>query len=68
MLSTMQMVLQISKIVIQADTFIGQLIHKVEVAQFDSVKKGQHMVRIFMGIYRKFVSKYGFIIFHTIGK
>ena len=35
----MQMVLQISKIVIQADTFIGQLIYKVEVVQFDSVKK-----------------------------
>ena len=33
------MVLQISKIVIQSDTFIGQLIHKVEVVQFHSVKK-----------------------------
>ena len=38
-LSTMQMVLQISKILIQADTFTGQLIHKVEVVQFHSVKK-----------------------------
>ena len=38
-LSTTQMVLQISKIVIQADTFTGQLVYKVEVAQFHSVKK-----------------------------
>ena len=35
----MKMVLQISKIVIQPDTFIGQLVHKVEVMQFYSVKK-----------------------------
>ena len=35
----MQTVLQISKIVIQSDTFIAQLIHKVEVMQFYSVKK-----------------------------
>ena len=50
----MHMVLQISKIVIQTDTFIGQLIHSVKVVQFQSVKKGQHMVRIFMVVYRKF--------------
>ena len=31
----MQTVLQISKIVIQADTIIGQFIHKVEVAQLE---------------------------------
>ena len=32
----MQMVLQISKIVVQSDTFIGQIIHNVEVVQFQS--------------------------------
>ena len=36
----MQMVLQISKIVVWSDTFIGQLIHSLEVVQFQSVKKG----------------------------
>ena len=38
-LSAMQMVLQISKVVVRTDTFIGQLIHSVEVVQFQSVKK-----------------------------
>ena len=35
----MQTILQISKIVIQTDTFIGQYIPKVEVTQFYSVEK-----------------------------
>ena len=38
-LSILQMVLQVSKIVIQPDTFKGQLVHKVEVIQFYSLKK-----------------------------
>ena len=38
-LSAMQTVLQLSKIVIQKDTFIGQLIHEVEVLQFQAVKR-----------------------------
>ena len=37
--STLQTVLQVSKIAIQTDTFIGQLVHKVEVTQFYSVKE-----------------------------
>ena len=43
--------LQISKIVIKTDTFIGQLIHKVEAEQLDFVKKGQCMAGIIMGAY-----------------
>ena len=35
----MQTVLQLSKIIMQIDTFIGQLIHEVEVVQFQTVKK-----------------------------
>ena len=38
-LSAMQTVLQLSKIIVQKDTFIGQLIHSVEVVQFQAVKK-----------------------------
>ena len=33
------MVLQISKIVVQSGTFIGQLNHNMEVVQFQSVKR-----------------------------
>ena len=35
----MQTVLQVSKIVISEETFMEQLIHKVEVGQFQAVKK-----------------------------
>ena len=49
----MQMVLPISKIVIQLDTFIGQLIHKMEVAQFHSVKK----VRIWLDSLWAYIKK-----------
>ena len=48
----MQTVLQLSEIIVQRDTFIGQLIYNVEVVQFQAVKKV--MVKIFMVLYRKF--------------
>ena len=35
----MQTVLHLSKIIVQEDTFIGQLIHDVEILQFQAVKK-----------------------------
>ena len=35
----MQTVLQLSKVIVQKDTFIGQLFHKVEVVQFQAVKR-----------------------------
>ena len=38
-LSAMQTVLQLPKIVIPEKTFMGQLIHKVELVQFQVVKK-----------------------------
>ena len=38
-LLTIQTVLQLCKIIIQKDTFTGQLIHEVEVVQFQAVKK-----------------------------
>ena len=35
----MQTILQLSKIIILEETYMGQLIHKVEVVQFQAVKK-----------------------------
>ena len=51
----MQMVLQVSKIVLQTNIFIGHLIHKVEVAQFNAIKNsacGQNH-----SVYKKFTLK-----------
>ena len=39
----MHMVLQMSKIIVQKDTFIGQLIHNVETVQFQSVKRSAYV-------------------------
>ena len=38
----MQTVLQLSKIIVQKDTFIGQLIHDVEAVQFQAVKRSAY--------------------------
>ena len=35
----MQTVLQLSKLIVQKDIFIGQLIHEVEVVQFQAEKR-----------------------------
>ena len=42
----MQTVLQLSKIIVEKDTFIGQLIQRMQVVQ------SQHMVKIILVIYR----------------
>ena len=38
----MQTVLQLSKTIILEETFMGQLIHKVQVAQFQAIKRSAH--------------------------
>ena len=49
----MQTVLQLFKVVILEETFMGQLIHKVEAVQFQAFKKVQNMVKIFIVKHRK---------------
>ena len=41
-ISAIQTALQQSKTIILEETFMGQLIHKVEVAQFQAIKRSAH--------------------------
>ena len=64
----MQTVLQLSKIIVQKDTIIGQLIHDVEIVQFQAVKKISIWVKSLLSYIENLLKKYSFVIFKIIRK